>query len=61
MRIGGGIEQDYRNPTEWYQWVKELGYRAVLAPIDYKASSADKQAYLQCVREHDLVIGEVGA
>lgn len=61
MRIGGGIERDYQNPTEWYQWVKELGYRAVLAPIDYQASSADKQAYLQCVKEHDLVIGEVGA
>lgn len=61
MRIGGGIERNYQNPQEWYQHVKELGYRAVLAPIDYQASAEEKRAYLQCVKEHDLVIGEVGA
>lgn len=60
MRIGGGIEKQYNNPEEWYQLVKELGYRAVLAPVDYRASTEVKQAYLECVREHDLVIGEVG-
>ncbi len=60
MRIGGGIERPYSNPDEWYQLVRELGYRAVLAPVDYRASKEEKQAYLQCAREHDLVIGEVG-
>lgn len=60
MRIGGGIVKPYRNPEEWYQLVKELGYRAVLAPIDCKAGKEERQAYLQCAREHDLVIGEVG-
>jgi sugar phosphate isomerase/epimerase len=60
MRIGGGIEKPYHNPEEWYKLVKELGYRAVLAPIDYKAGKEERQAYLQCAREHDLVIGEVG-
>ena len=60
MRIGGGIEKPYSNPEEWYELVKELGYRAVLAPIDYRASKEEKQTYLQCVQEHDLVIGEVG-
>ncbi len=60
MRIGGGIEKQYNNPEEWYQLVKELGYRAVLAPVDHRASTEVKQAYLECVREHDLVIGEVG-
>ncbi|HCL03212.1 MAG TPA: sugar phosphate isomerase/epimerase [Lachnoclostridium phytofermentans] len=61
MRIGGGIEKPYSNPEEWYQLVKELGYRAVLSPIDYRASQDEKRAYLQCVKEHDLIIGEVGA
>ncbi|PKO16954.1 MAG: sugar phosphate isomerase/epimerase [Chloroflexi bacterium HGW-Chloroflexi-10] len=61
MRIGGAIERPYKSPEEWYQWVKELGYRAVLAPVDYRASKEEKQAYLQCVKQHDLVIGEVGA
>lgn len=60
MRIGGGIERPYSNPDEWYSLVKELKYRAVLAPIDYRAGREERQAYLQCAREHDLVIGEVG-
>lgn len=60
MRIGGGIEKPYKNPEEWYQLVNELGYRAVLAPIDYLASKEERQAYLQCLKEHNLVIGEVG-
>lgn len=60
MRIGGGIEKPYQNPEEWVKYVKKLGYRAVLAPIDYQASTDEKQAYLRCVKENDLVIGEVG-
>ena len=40
--------------------IRELGYRAVLAPIDYHASKEEKHAYLQCAQEHNLVIGEVG-
>lgn len=60
MRIGGAIERPYANPEEWFGWVKELGYRAVLAPVDFQASTAEKAAYLQCVKQHDLVIGEVG-
>lgn len=60
MRIGGGIERPYSNPDEWYKLVSELGYRAVLSPIDYRASKEERQAYLKCVKEHDLVIGEVG-
>ncbi|HOQ01252.1 MAG TPA: sugar phosphate isomerase/epimerase family protein [Acetivibrio clariflavus] len=60
MRIGGAIERPYNNPEEWYQLVKELGYRAVLAPVDYTASKEEKQAYLECAKQHDIVIGEVG-
>ena len=61
MRIGGGIEKPYHNPEEWYQLVSQLGYRAVLYPVDHTASAEEKKAYLACVKEHDLVIGEVGA
>lgn len=61
MRIGGGIEKPYHNPEEWYQLVSQLGYRAVLSPVDHTASAEEKRAYLACVKEHDLVIGEVGA
>lgn len=61
MRIGGSIEKPYNNPGEWYQLVEELGYRAVLTPVDHRAGRAEKEAYLECIREHDLIIGEVGA
>ncbi len=61
MRIGGGIERPYHNPDEWYKLVEELGYRAVLTPVTAECSQAEKEAYLACVREHDLVISEVGA
>ncbi len=60
MRIGGGIEKPYSNPQEWYEWVKQLGYRAVLAPVDHTAAAGERLAYVECAREHDLIIGEVG-
>lgn len=61
MRIGGGIERPYHNPDEWYQLVEALGYRAVLTPVTAESSQAEKEAYLACVKEHDLIISEVGA
>ncbi len=61
MRIGGAVEKTYSNPEEWYKWVEELGYRAVLTPVSAETSKAEKEAYLACVKEHDLVISEVGA
>jgi sugar phosphate isomerase/epimerase len=60
MRIGGGIEKPYANPDEWASLVAELGYRAVLSPVDCTASAEERKAYAQCAREHDLIIGEVG-
>ena len=60
MRIGGAVEIPYQSPEEWLKFVKELGYRAVLAPVDHRASKEEKQAYQRCARENDLVIGEVG-
>lgn len=61
MRIGGGIEKPYADPGQWLELVTELGYRAVLAPVDFRAGPEERTAYVQCAREHDLVIGEVGA
>jgi hypothetical protein len=37
MRIGGSIERPYADPGEWADLVAELGYRAVLAPVDHRA------------------------
>ena len=60
MRLGGGIERSYKNPEEWLALVKELGYSAVLSPIDGRADSSTRKDYLACAKAHDLVIGEVG-
>lgn len=60
MRLGGAIEKPYNNPEEWVSYVKQLGYSAVLAPVDCHADTATRQAYLKMARENDLVIGEVG-
>ncbi len=60
MRIGGSVERHYSSPEEWLALVKELGYRAVLPPFDSTADDSIKQAYLNCIKENDLVIGEVG-
>jgi len=60
MRIGGGIEKEYRNPEEWVRYAKDLRYSAVLCPVDAKSNQADRQEYLMAAKEADLLIGEVG-
>ena len=60
MRIGGEIKKNYNNPEEWLGLVKELKYGAVHAPIGYDASYEEKKAYLDCAKENNIVIGEVG-
>lgn len=60
MRLGGGIEKPYSSPEEWVALVKELGYSAVLSPIDCSADSTTVQAYKKAAKKNDLVIGEVG-
>lgn len=60
MRIGGEIKKPYSNPSEWLYWVKEIKYSAVHAPIGYEASDEEKRAYLECTKENDILIGEVG-
>lgn len=60
MRFGGGIEKEYSNPQEWLELVHQLGYSAVIAPIDYTATKEEKSDYLRCIKENNLIIGEVG-
>lgn len=60
MRIGGATPRPYESPEEWLAQVSSLGYSAVAAPVGYDAPKEVKRAYLDCVRENDLVIGEVG-
>lgn len=60
MRIGGEIKKSYQNPEEWIKLVKELRYSAVLTPVGYDTPRDVKQAYVDCAKLNDIVIGEVG-
>jgi len=60
MRIGGSVMKPYHSPSEWLEQVKELNYSAVIFPVDSSAPKAVVQDYLNCCRDNDLLIGEVG-
>ena len=61
MRLGGSVMKPYSSPKEWLQHVKELGYSAVIFPVESTAPASVVQEYLTVCRDNDLVIGEVGA
>lgn len=60
MRIGGSVMKPYRSPAEWLAYVKELRYSAVIFPVDSTAPKSVIRDYLNCCRDNDLLIGEVG-
>ena len=60
MRLGGGVVHGYHSPEEWLKEVKNLTYSAVIFPVDSSAPLSVQEEYAQCIRENDLVIGEVG-
>ncbi len=60
MRLGGSIMRPYHSPEEWLKEVKELTYSAIVFPVDSTAPLSVQEEYAQCIRENDLVIGEVG-
>lgn len=60
MRLGGSIMRPYHSPEEWLKEVKNLTYSAVIFPVDSFAPLSVQEEYAQCIRENDLVIGEVG-
>lgn len=61
MRIGGGIKKPYSDSAEWLMRVKELNYSTVHTPVEHDASYEDKKAYMDCAKENNILIGEVGA
>ena len=61
MRLGGSVMKPYASPKEWLQHVKELGYSAVIFPVESTAPLSVIREYEQVCRDNDLLIGEVGA
>lgn len=59
MRLGGSVMKPYQNPREWLSHVQELGYSAVIFPVDSSASKETIREYKRCAEDHDLLIGEV--
>ena len=60
MRLGGSVMNPYNSPEEWLAQVKELGYSAVIFPVNSDASHETRKTYADCARANDLLIGEVG-
>ena len=60
MRLGGSVMLPYDSPQQWLQHVKELGYSAIIFPVDSSAPRQLWRDYAACCRDNDLVIGEVG-
>ena len=60
MRLGGSVTDPYACPEEWLAQVRELSYSAVVFPVDCTASPSVRKEYLQCIKENNLLIGEVG-
>ena len=60
MRFGGSVMLPYDSPQQWLGHVKELGYSAVIFPVDSSAPRQVWRDYAACCRDNDLVIGEVG-
>ncbi|MBQ7866922.1 MAG: sugar phosphate isomerase/epimerase [Clostridia bacterium] len=60
MRLGGSVMKPYASPAEWLAHVRELGYTAVIFPVDSTAPKSVRQDYLRCAQDNDLLIGEVG-
>jgi len=60
MRLGGGTCNPYSTPAEWLSQVRELGYSAVIFPLNSSAPKEQIAEYLSCIRDAGLLIGEVG-
>lgn len=60
MRLGGGIIRPYSNPDEWMERVRELGYSAVVSPINTGATADEIAAYCDIAKTNNVVIAEIG-
>ena len=61
MRLGGGIKKSFNDPESWIERVRELGYSAVIFPVNYDASKEEVKAYCDTAKQNDILIAEVGA
>jgi len=61
MKLGGPIMEPFATPQEWAACAKKWGYDAVYFPLDYRADTAERNAYAAEAARRGLCIAEVGA
>ena len=61
MRLGGCLAEKYKNVDEWLRVVLDIGYKAVVFPLDYNADRSEIKEYVEAMRENDIENAEVGA
>lgn len=60
MRIGGSVLKKWSTAKEWIGLVKELGYSAVIFPVDCNAPKELIHELRDRIYDEGIVIGEVG-
>jgi len=60
MKLGGPIFKETRNPEEWMEEIKRLGYRAASCPLEPEAPDDVVAAYEKIAEVEGIVISETG-
>ena len=60
IRLGGPLQEQFRDPEAWVSALKQRGYRAALCPVDTDADGDEINAFARAAKDADIVIAEVG-
>lgn len=60
MRLGGSVMKNWTTAKEWIGLVRELGYSAVIFPVDCNAPKELIHELKDRIQDEGLIIGEVG-
>lgn len=60
MRLGGSVLKQWQKPEQWIGFVKELGYSAVIFPVDCNAPKEMIREFRDRIHDEGWLIGEVG-
>lgn len=61
IRLGGPVFDEYNDPGEWIQAIKNLNYTAAYCPVGLDASTEEIIAYRTAAEDAGIIISEVGA
>lgn len=61
IRLGGPVFEKYKDPDQWIQALKKLGYGAAYCPVGADAADDVVKAYEVAAKKAGIVIAEVGA